>query len=132
MNYYNFQYVADQLHMTRQGARALILRNKTKLKKYLVLDKKNVVGITNDDGIEAIRNLRVKNYNTLSKKISQVDLLQREIDLLNQQIELLKNDIVLRDNLLNELKATNTKLDAELSYYRDSGFFQRLLGYRKK
>lgn len=134
----NFSQIADTLHMTRAGARNLVLKNQNKLKKYLIIENKKIIGI-NDNGIEPLRNCRTRKTNTDYKKSFEIEKLKIEIDnlknenkLLNDLIENNKKTFNILENQIEDLRNENIKLNSELSYYENLNFFQRLLNYKNK
>lgn len=118
----NFSQVGVALNMSRSGARSLVLRNKSKIKKYLIIKNKNIVGIT-DEGIEPLRQCCVKTPNYTEKLNSSNNALSIEN-------EYLKKSLLDKDKMIELLQNQVERYSAELDYYRSLGFFQRLLGYK--
>lgn len=119
----NFTELGNQLHMSRQGAKGLVLRNEKQIKKYIIYKNKQPIGVL-DSSIDNIRQLVVRKHNVVDKQNLQLELL-------NSKIDSLERLLTEREKLIDFYKLENERLNSELSYYRDKSFFQRLLGYRK-
>lgn len=118
----NFSQLANELNMSRAGARLLILRNETKLKKYLVYKDKKPIGIK-DNSIEFIKPLVERKHNTIDKQ-------KLQLDLLNSKIDSLEHLLIEKDNMLDYCKNEITRLQSEIDYYRSS-WLKRLLTFGK-
>lgn len=127
----NFSQLGRVLNMSRSGARTLVLRNEKKIKKYIIYENKKPIGV-NDESIEILRNLCVKTPSLSNKRDSEINMLKLEIDFKDKLINEKDKNYDLLLSQFNDLKDLNTKLNAELDYYRSRGLFARLLGYKPK
>lgn len=126
----NYSELGECLHITRQGARNIVIKNKSKLKNYLIIKDKKIVGIKNE-GVEIIRNLQQRHPNTDSKKTNEIKLLSLQVENLQTQIKLFEKMVNDKDKTIDLLNDQITKLNAQLNHYQSLTFFERLLGYKK-
>lgn len=126
----NYSKLGELLHMTRSGARFLVLRNEKELKPYLIIKNKKIVGVS-EDAVEIIRDMKMRESKIDSKKSFEIDKLKLVIENLENEKRYLQMILTDKEKQCESLKIENEKLLAILSQYENLNFFQRLLGYRK-
>lgn len=130
MSNLNFSEVAQELHMTPQGARKRILKyqHEKELIPFLIYEKEQLVGLE-QEGIEVLRQLGARRR-SFTKDRKLIDL-EHKIELLEQENKSLNELYQQQQRFSEDYKEQNEKLKAEINEFANGGIIKRLTYKRK-